>query len=187
MATRLHPLASAVTVDLSHGRIELKTPSVDRAVAVPTAWLVRAVAALGEELVPLARSLAESVANDAAIILDGTADPSPEEVAYAIALALGQRGLGVCAFERFGDALTLSWNSPPSVEAGFHRFAVALIAQVVSEVTGVQTQAAVLSVQADGLTLFLGSEAACAYVRERAGRGESGPQILATLLGGASA
>ena len=51
MATRLHPLASAVTVDLSHGRIELKTPSVDRAVAVPTAWLVRAVAALGIRVV----------------------------------------------------------------------------------------------------------------------------------------
>nr|MBK7065960.1 hypothetical protein [Deltaproteobacteria bacterium] len=187
MATRLHPLASAVTVDLSHGRIELKTPSVDRAVAVPTVWLARAIAALGDELVPLAKSLADSVANDAAIILDGTADPTPEEVAYAIALALGQRGLGTCAFERYGDALTLLWNSPPSTHADFHRFAATLVSQVVSEVTRVQTQAAVLSTHADGITLFLGSEAACDLVRERAGRGESGPQILATLLGGASA
>lgn len=187
MATRLHPLASAVTVDLSHGRIELKTPSLARAVAVPASWLVRAISALGDDAVPLAKSLAESVARDAVSILDGTADPAPEEVAYAIALALGQRGLGTCAFERFGDALTVLWNSPPSTEPAFHRFATTLIAQVVSDVTGVETDAAVLSTDAEAITLFLGAAGACAHVRERAGRGEPGPQILATLLGGASA
>ncbi|MDB4931434.1 MAG: hypothetical protein JWM10_3918 [Myxococcaceae bacterium] len=187
MATRLHPLASAVTVDLSHGRIELQTPSLARAVAVPAAWLARAVAALGDGVDPLAKSLAESIAKDAAIILDGTNDPAPEEVAYAIALAFGQRGLGIAAFERFGDALTLLWNFPPATDASFHRFAATLVGQVVTDVTGVPTQAAVLSTQSDGLTLFLGAAAACAFVRERANRGEAGPQILATLLGGASA
>ena len=187
MATRLHPLASAVTVDLSQGRIELKTPSLARAVAVPATWLARAIAALGEDGVALAKLLAESVARDAMMILDGTSDPTPEEVAYAIALALGQRGLGTCAFERFGDALTLLWNFPPTADVTFHRFATTLVAQVVSDITGVPTHAAVLSTEPEALTLFLGSEPACALVRERAGRHEPGPQILATLLGGASA
>lgn len=187
MATRLHPLASALTVDLSHGRIELKTPSIACAVAVPASWLARAVAALGDGVDALAKSLAEAVAKDAVMILDGTVDPTPEEVAYAIALALGQRGLGTCAFERYGDALTLLWDSPPATDASFHRFATVLVAQIVSDVMGVQTHAAVLSVHATGLTLFLGAEAACTLVRERAARGETGPQILATLLGGASA
>ena len=187
MATRLHPLASAVTVDLSHGRIELKTPALARAVAVPATWLARAIAALGDGVDPLAKSLAESVAKDAVMILDGTADPTPEEVAYSIALALGQRGFGTCGFERFGDALTLLWNFPPATDASFHRFATALVAKVVSDVTGVQTHAAVLSTHAEGLTLFLGADPACALVRERAARGDAGPQILATLLGGASA
>ena len=187
MATRLHPLASAVTVDLSQGRIELKTPSLARAVAVPATWLARAIAALGEDGVALAKSLAESVSKDAVLILDGTADPTPEEVAYAIALALGQRGLGTCSFERFGDALTLLWSLPPASDVTFHRFATALVAQVVSDVTGVPTHAAVLSTEPEALTLFLGSEPACALVRERFGRREPGTQILATLLGGASA
>ena len=187
MATRLHPLASAVTVDLSRGRIELKTPSLARAVAVPATWLARAIAALGDGVDPLAKSLAESVTRDAVSILDGTVDPTPEEVAYAVALALGQRGFGTCAFERFGDALTLHWESPPATDAGFHRFAAGLVAHVMSDLLGVPTQAAVLAAQVDGLTLFLGAEPACAFVRERFARGEAGPHILATLLGGASA
>ena len=62
-----------------------------------------------------------------------------------------------------------------------------LIASVVGDLLGVPTHAAVLSAQVDDLTLFLGAEPACAFVRERAARGESGPQILASLLGGASA
>ncbi len=187
MATRLHPLASALTVDLSRGRLELKTPSVARAVAVPAAWLARAVTALGDNVDPLTKSLAEAVSKDAVTILDATPDPTPEEVAYAIALALGQRGLGTCSFERYGEALTLHWNSPPTTDESFHRFATRLIADVVSDVAGVETGATVLATEPDALTLFLGAEAACSFVRERAARGEPGPQILAALLGGASA
>ncbi len=187
MATRLHPLASALTVDLSRGRLELKTPSVARAVAVPATWLARAITALGDNVDPLTKSLAEAVAKDAVTILDATPDPTPEEVAYAIALALGQRGLGTCSFERYGEALTLHWNSPPATDAAFHRFATRLIADVVSDVAGVETSATILSTEDDALTLFLGAEAACTFVRERAARGEPGPQILAALLGGASA
>lgn len=186
MATRLHPLASALTVDLSRGRLELKTPSVARAVAVPAAWFARAAAALGDQADALAKSLAEAVAKDAVTILDASPDPTPEEVAYAIALALGQRGLGTCAFERYGEALTLHWHSPPATDAAFHRFAIKLVSEVVSDVAGVPTGATVLASDEESLTLFLGADEALAFVSARAGK-EPGPQILAALLGGASA
>ncbi len=176
-----------MTVDLSTGRLALATPTVSRAVAVPAEWLAQAVAALGANAGPLAASLAAAVAADARAMLAGDADPSPEACASAVALALAQRGLGTCSFGRFGDALTLTWSAPPSAEPAFHAFASDLVAAVVSAVTGLATHAAVAGHAGDTLTLFLGSEPACTFVRERAARGEGSASILATLLGATSA
>lgn len=170
-----------MVVDLPRGRIELQTPTRARAVALPAAWLGAVFEQLSGSADGLADSLADALSRDALEMLDDARDPSAEEVAYCLSVAFATRGFGTARFERWGDALVLVWAEPPAHGATFHGFAARLAARVVSDVTGLETSAAVVESREGALVILLADETACARAREVASDGAGLRVVLGHL------
>lgn len=172
-----------MVVDFPRGRVESRGETVERLVLLPASIF----AGLFELPVPLdglADSLAEAVAKDALVHLDGAADPTPDEVATSISFATAARGLGLVSFERWGDVLCVVWRDPPASSARFDAFAERFLARVVGDAIGAETSAAVLDRDAARITLLLGSDETCQHVRTLVSQGVTLPRLADHLLAG---
>lgn len=186
MALRTPDLTDILVADLPRGRVESSVGST-RLLALPAAWVTELIARAPDAAIELAPSLAQDLARDARSYLDGQSDPSPEDSAHALSLAFATRGLGLCTFERHGDALTLLWAAPPATSAGFARFAAALSALALSALTGLDVHGGVMSASSSEIRVFLGSREACALAAELSASGSAPGAIFDRLTPGASA
>lgn len=185
MPLRTPDLTNILVADLPRGRVE--SADSTRLLALPAAWISDLISRAPDVAVELAPRLAQDLARDAQSHLGGLTEPSPEDSAHALSLAFAARGLGLCHFERYGDALTLIWTAPPSTSAGFARFAAALSARALSILTELDVHGAVLSAGADEVRVFLGSRGACEFAAELAAAGSAPGTVFDRLTHGASA
>lgn len=176
MSVRVPDLQQSVVVDLPRGRIESRLAAPERLVALPSAWLGR-VFELAGPFDALADILAEDLAKDALVHLDGEPDPTPDDVATAISFALATRGLGLAEFERWGNVLCVVWRDPPVRSRAFEGFAERVLARVVGDVLGAEASGAVIHRGDDGVTVLLGREETCAHVRELVAKGVALPAL----------
>lgn len=179
-------LNPSLVVDFPHGRIESRAATTERLVALPTSWFAR-VFELDAPFDALADALAEPVAKEALDHLDGAPDPTPDEVATALSIALASRGLGLASFERWGDVLCVVWRDPPATSKGFEAFAERVLARVVGDVVGAETEGVVIDRGGARLTVLLGSEATCAHVRDLVAKGVGLPGLADHLTVGDAA
>ncbi|MFO0624855.1 MAG: hypothetical protein U0325_04505 [Polyangiales bacterium] len=176
-------LQPSVVVDFPRGRVESRGGTAERLVLLPAT----AFASLFEgptDLRPLADDLADAVARDARAHLDGNADPTPDEVATSLSHATAARGMGLVAFERWGDLLCVVWRDPPASSAGFASFAERFLARAVGAVAGMSASGAVIDRDAARITVLLGAEATCAHVRTLVAQGVGLPRLADHLLAG---
>lgn len=176
-------LQQSVVVDFPHGRIESRAGSTERLVALPSSWFAR-VFELDAPLDGLADALAEPVAKEALDALDGDPDPTPDDVATAISIALGARGLGLVSFERWGDIVCAVWRDPPAASKGFEGFAERVLARVVGDVIGLDASGVVIDRGGGRLTVLLGTDETCAHVRALVAQGVGLPGLADHLIAG---
>lgn len=170
-----------LVADLPRGRIESRHKQ--RLVAVPAEWLVTLVgrAALrAADRVELGVSLAALVEADARRVLDED-EAAPEDIAYALSMALASRGLGTVEFERWGDALTLLWHELPEETETWEDLASSAAAALVRSLTGLSVEGAPVGWSHGSLRVLLASREVCALARESARAGEALPAFLARL------
>ena len=105
-------------MDLPHGRIDSGGPDRERLVALPAAWFGDVLESLAEGHGAFADRLAGAIVAEAAASLDDPEGCAPDEVAWALSLAFARRGLGLAAFERWGDALLFVWRAAPAEGGG---------------------------------------------------------------------
>lgn len=186
MSVRVPDLQQSVVVDFPHGRIESRAAATERLVALPASWFAR-VFDLDAPLGALADALAEPVAKEALGHLDGAPDPTPDEVATALSIALASKGLGLAAFERWGDLLCVVWRDPPASSRGFEAFAERVLARVVGDVVGAEISGVVIDRGAARLTILLGADETCAHVRGLVEKGVGLPALADHLTVGDAA
>jgi hypothetical protein len=138
------------------------------------------VAALGS-------ALATQLEPDARAALAGEQDPSPEDLAYALSAAFAARGLGLAAFEQWGDAVALVWRDPPVSSTVFGDIAASAAATLVSKLTGLNVSGAVIGSENGELRVLLASQAVCDHARSRVKAGDAFATILARLERGTEA
>jgi hypothetical protein len=179
VAIRQVDLRGALVADLPRGRIEGRDQR--RLVAVPADWL--------EQLVTHARGAADTVGTalgaaleaDARAILEGAQEASPEDVAYALSVALATRGMGTVEFEQWGDALTLIWREPPGSGDALGEMFATTAARLVEAVSGQPISGAAVGREGSSLRVLLASREVCDLARERIRRGEAFGEVLAHL------
>ena len=138
----------------------------------------------GMDLRPLADDLADAVARDARAHLGEASDPTPDEVATSLSHATAARGLGLVAFERWGDLLCVVWRDPPASSAGFAPFAERFLARAVGAAVGTRASGAVIDRDASRITVLLGAEETCDHVRTLVSQGVTLPRLADHLLAG---
>lgn len=183
MSARVPDLQQSVVVDFPRGRIESRAQETERLVALPAAWFAR-VFELPGPFDDLADALAEALAKDALVHLDGENDPTPEDVATAISVATAARGLGLVSFERWGDLLCVLWRDPPVASKGVEGFAERVFARVVGDVIGLDVSGVVIDRDAARLTVLLAREETSAHVRALVAQGVTLPRLADHLTAG---
>lgn len=186
MALRTVDLTDALVADLPRGRVESPRAAA-RLLALPSSWVSELIERSPDAALALSDELAAALTLDATRHLDGLTDPSPEDAAHALSLAFAVRGLGLCRFDRFGDALMLTWTDPPAHGPHFVRFAVALSTRALSRLTDVSLHGAAIAVSPQEIRVFLGAAEACALVDQLAATGAQPGAILDCLTPGANA
>ncbi len=165
--------------DLPRGRIENRDQQ--RLVAVPAEWLEQLVGHARAAADTVGAALGESLEAEARAVLDPASELSPEDVAYALSVALASRGLGTVEFERWGEALTLVWRDPPGSGDALADLFAATAARLVGGVSGVEVSGAAVGREGTSIRVLLASSEACEHARDRARRGESFAEIVAQL------
>lgn len=182
MGTRAVEVRGSLVADLPRGRIESRDKQ--RLVAMPAEWIVALVkrANLGPaDRAELGALLASALVADVKRVLDED-ESSPEDMAYALSMALATRGLGTVEFERWGDALTLLWHDlPEEGNEAWGDIGAAAGAAVVRSLTGLAVEGAPVGWSHGSLRVLLASKAVCAIAREKTKAGESLLAVLGTL------
>ncbi len=173
---------SALVADLPRGRLTLTTSQEARVVALPGALLSALIVAGGPGAVAAADALGDALGDDARAFLAGADDPTPEQTAHALSLALSLRGLGTACFERWGEALLLILRDPPA--EGMGAFVARAGARAVSAVTGIDAEGAVLGAEAEEVSVLLASPETAQAARGLVAGGSSRAAVLARLHGG---
>jgi hypothetical protein len=173
-------LRGAIVADLPRGRIEARDRR--RLVALPAGWLDLLVAhAPQDALEDLGRALGDELEPDARAVLDESDEPSADDVAYAVTVALATRGLGVAYFERWGDALSLVWRDAPGRGEAWSELAAAAAAALLGRLTGLDVAGAPVAVDETEVRVLLASRAVCDDARRLAHAGHPMSQIVARL------
>lgn len=172
-----------MVVDFPRGRVESRGDNAERLVLL-SASAFASLFELPVALHGLADGLAEAVAKDTLIHLDGASDPTPDEVATSISFATAARGLGLVAFERWGDLLCVVWRDPPVSSERFGAFAERFLARVVGDAIGMEAAGVVIDRDASRITVLLGAEATCEHVRTLVSQGVTLPRLADHLLAG---
>ncbi|MEI8254909.1 MAG: hypothetical protein WCJ30_04475 [Deltaproteobacteria bacterium] len=179
MATRPVDLGGALVADLPRGRIENRDQQ--RLVAVPAEWLEQLVGHARAAADTVGAALGESLEAEARAVLDPASDLSPEDVAYALSVALASRGLGTVEFEQWGEALTLVWRDPPGSGDALADMFAAMAARLVGGVSGVEVAGAAVGRDGTSIRVLLAASEACDLARERMRHGDSFGEIVARL------
>ncbi len=171
-------------MDLPHGRIDSGGLGAERVVALPATWFGEALEGLSDGRDAFADRLVGAVVREAAASLEDPAACTPDEVAWALSIALARRGLGLAAFERRGDALLFVWRSAPVKSAAFRGFAARLASKAVGELLGLTVRGVALGDDASDLHIALLSPDEAAALSERVGAGASVDAALDQLIPG---
>ena len=172
-------LSGALVADLPRGRLEGRDNQ--RLVAGPADWLEQLVGHASSAAETVGAALGRALRNDASAVLEGGKNASPEDVAYALSVALAMRGMGTVEFEQWGDALTLIWRDPPGSGDALAELFAATAADLVRGVTGLDVAGAAVGRDGSSVRILLASSEACAMARDRARRGEAFGEVLAHL------
>lgn len=171
-------------MDLPHGRIDSGAPDRERLVALPAAWFGDVLESLAEGHGAFADRLAGAIVAEAAAALDDPEGCSPDEVAWALSLAFARRGLGLAAFERWGDALLFVWRAAPASGPMFREFASRLAARAVGDLLHLTADGVVVGADEAALRILLASPETCHRVRGLSADGLSHEAVLAQLTPG---
>lgn len=171
-------------MDLPHGRIDSGGPEAERVVALPATWFGEALEGLTDGRDAFADRLVGAIVREAAAALDDAAASAPDEVAWALSIALARRGLGLAAFERRGDALLFVWRSAPVKSAAFREFSARLASKAVGELLGLNVHGVALGDDASALHIALLSPDEAAALRARADGNGSIDAALDLLIPG---
>ena len=171
-------------MDLPHGRIDSGGPDRERLVALPAAWFGDVLESLAEGHGAFADRLAEAIVAEAAASLEDPDGCAPDEVAWALSLAFARRGLGLAAFERWGDALLFVWRAAPAEGPMFREFASRLAARAVGELLHLSADGVVVGADDGALRILLANAETCHRVRGLTADGLSHEAVMALLTPG---
>lgn len=170
-------------MDLPHGRIDAGGPEAERLVALPATWFGEVLEGLSDGRDAFADRMVGALVRESSAALDDPSSCTPDEVAWALSLSLARRGLGLVAFERWGDALVFVWRSAPASGEAFRAFASRLASRLVGELFGLDVAGVTLAGEAAELRIALLNPEASRGLRARAGEAITSDAILALLTG----
>ncbi len=171
-------------MDLPHGRIDAGGPEAEHLVALPASWFGEVLEGLADGREAFADRMVGALVRESASALDDPASSTPDEVAWALSLALARRGLGLAAFERWGDALVFVWRAAPASGAAFRAFASRLASRIVGDLYGLDVAGVALAGGATELRIVLLNPDAARRLHARGGDALTSDAALALLTAG---
>jgi hypothetical protein len=184
VAIRNPVLSPALVMDYSRGRIDTQGNASERVLCLPATLFADMLDHMRDGRETFADRLVDPMVQEVKQALEGLDALPPEEVAWALSVSLGRRGLGTVAFETWGDAMVLVWHTPPSVSQHFQDFASRLASRVVGDLYGLPVHGVVLSAEVAVLRVLLASKETAQALHARPAKQISVEATLAALVQG---